>query len=181
MYLLFDVINTVYGVWNLPQALLNAYADHLTRFRAEGTYKRLNFSDEWRKLGAWNHFLDAYKGLQYEGHKLITLSNMPIDVQIDVARSNNINWDFMVPLEAFKTFKPNINAYTLALDLLRIKPEQAMMITANKDFGDLEAAIDIGMKPVWIDYKKTGEKAPDGVLVINVLSDLAPVLRQLSV
>lgn len=122
----------------------------------------------WRFFPTWNDVPPAIHNLRmYMQIKCITLSNNPIDYQIDQLRTSKINFDFMVPLESYHVFKPDVKAYQVACNLLQVAPEDALMVTANKDFGDLEGAASIGMPSVWID-----RKCSDDTYKIKNLMDL---------
>lgn len=129
-----------------------AYLSHIK----QTSWSPLKLPNTWRSTPVWNDTITALHNLRYYSKvKVVTLSNNPIDVQIDQLRWANItaSVDFLVPLEAYHVFKPDVKAYQVACNLLQVAPEDALMVTANKDFGDLEGANAIGMPSVWIDRK----------------------------
>ncbi len=72
-------------------------------------------------------------------------------MQIKLSKFNGIEWDGLIPLEAIRLYKPNPLTYQHVCDVMGIKPEELMMVTANKDFGDLEASASIGCRAKMIE------------------------------
>lgn len=166
---LLDTFNSVYSMATARREEIEAYADHLRRFRESGAWVPLKLPDSWREFAAWPDALDAIPMFQKSGCRCVTLSNGPIDLQIDLARRNNMTWDWMVPLEAYHVYKPDVRAYLAAIGLLKVDPRRTVMITANKDFGDLEAAEQLGMQTAWIDRKceDPERKAPTNLVELH--------------
>lgn len=166
---LFDTYNTVYSMATAKRAEIEAYADHLRRFRETGVWQPLTLPDSWRKFNAWSDALIAMRMFQKSGCRCVTLSNGPIDHQLDLARRSNLIWDWMVPLEAYHVYKPDPRAYLAAIGLMKVDPRRTVMVTANKDFGDLEAAEQLGMQTAWIDRKGQDpeQKAPTNLVELH--------------
>lgn len=146
----FDLNHTVFQMTDIPGEEIAAYLTHI-KYQY---WLPLKLPDSWRTLPIWNDAITAIWNLRmYKGVKCVTLSNNPIDVQIDQASHAKVSWDWMVPLECYKIFKPHQMTYKIACALLKVAPQDALMVTANKDFGDIEGAASIGMPSVWIDRK----------------------------
>ena len=146
----FDTINTVFCIDDLPGWCMDYYAAHLHQYHeVDGVYKPLNFSKEWNTLAA--HW-DARGGIDRLRKRflVVPLSNMPVANLARVSRRNGIHWDATPDLSTRKVFKPNHDAYPIVWQTLGVMPHQVLMVTANKDFGDLEAANDLGMQSVLI-------------------------------
>jgi len=152
----FDTFNTVYAMDRCRRDEIEAYAAHI----AKPDWSPLNLPERWSKLPAWNDVIKALPSLRDE-FICVALSNGPIDVQIALARNSRLDWDFIVPLEAYHVFKPNVRAYQVAVDLVGVHPSEAMMVTANRDFGDLEGAASCGMQSMWIDRKHEAAGYPN--------------------
>ena len=165
----FDLNHTVLQMGVISKEDIENYLSHIK----QPSWSPLTLPDSWRHLQVWSDAITALHKLRYYSRvKCVTLSNNPINVQIDQLKWANITFDFMVPLEAYHVFKPDIKAYQMACNLLQVAPEDALMVTANKDFGDLEGAACIGMPSVWIDRKNEDSKYP-----IKNLMDLVKELQ----
>lgn len=151
----FDTFNTLYSMGDCTREEITAYAAHVNA----PAWSPLTLPDHWRKLPA--HDGEVYVLDQLRRHfRCIAFSNGPVDLQIDLAKHNGVSWDFIVPLEAYLVFKPNLAAYLAAIASVKASPESCLMVTANKDFGDIEGAKAAGMQAIWIDRKKTGSGNP---------------------
>lgn len=157
---LFDTFNTVYNMGACKRSEIEGYARHLKDFRETGVWKPLRFPKNWYTLiGHSDH--PAIHAIRNDGVICATLSNGPVDLQVSLARHNGINWDFIVPLEAYQTFKPMSRAYMAAKNCFpEISYDECLMITANKEFGDIEAARALGMEAIWVDRKHEQENYP---------------------
>jgi FMN phosphatase YigB (HAD superfamily) len=137
----------------------------------DSSWSPLILPTHWRDFNVYADVAPAIYALRmYKQIRCVTLSNNPIDFQIDQLRRTH--FDFMVPLEAYHVFKPDVKAYQVACNLLQVAPEDALMVTANRTFGDLEGANTIGMPSVWIDRKNEDNTYP-----IKNLMDLVKYLK----
>lgn len=139
--LLFDLNNTVYNIKGLPPLALHSYLEVI-----EKTF--------------WEPFLPSPTWLDCEAHpdadeglirlrtkfQIVTLSNNPMWMQIEMARNTGLDFDAIIPLELRHIYKPNPMAYQLALDVLSLEGPECGMVTANKCFGDIEQAEHLGMQ-----------------------------------
>lgn len=147
----FDVFNTVYDLAAVPREEIKAYVDHIQK----PAWEKLRLPKRWRKLPA---FPDAAEGIARlrTQFTVVTLSNGPADVLVDLAKHNGIEWDAIVPIQLNRLYKPRLAAYMVAADMLDIAPRRIMMVTANKTFGDLEGAKTLGMTPMLIRDEEGG-------------------------
>jgi FMN phosphatase YigB (HAD superfamily) len=165
----FDLNHTCLNMLGVGSEDVANYLNHIK----QSSWSPLKLPEYWTTFYTHSDVVTAIWNLRkYLGVKCVTLSNNPIRIQIEQMRFNKLNFDFMVPLEAYHVFKPNIKAYQVACNLLQVAPEDALMITANHDFGDLEGANAIGMPSVWIDRKNEDDTYP-----IKNLMDLVKELK----
>lgn len=144
----FDLNNTCLQMTGATREEIEAYITHIKQ-----PWSPLKLPDHWKRFIPWND-LKALNALQEKGIICCTLSNNPIRLQIEQMQYCRLfEWDFLVPLEAYRVFKPDVKAYQVACNLLQVAPEDALMVTANHNFGDLEGAAMIGMPSIWIDRK----------------------------
>jgi FMN phosphatase YigB (HAD superfamily) len=139
-YIFFDLFGTILDVSNID---LKPYVKQLS----DPVWKPLDLPFQWRYLRPFQDVYDSFDRLREKGYTLISLSNCPIWLQTQICQRREFVFDAAVALEAIKKYKPNIECYKHALELFRIdNPTEAMMVTANKTFGDIEAAKSLGMK-----------------------------------
>lgn len=152
----FDVFNTVFRLDGRPLSERIAYGDHIKK-----KWEPLKLPVEWETLPA---HIDAAVGIDMLRRKYMvaTLSNGPLGLLAKVSKFNHISWDAIVPLELGQVFKPSIGAYMLFAEVLGFKYDEIMMVTANKTFGDLEAADILGMKPQLI--RDSREQCPQTII-----------------
>jgi 2-haloacid dehalogenase len=74
---------------------------------------------------------------------------------VDCSKHNGISWDGILSCEFLGHYKPDAEAYHKGVSLLRLEPEQAMMVAAHP--GDLSAAIKAGLHSAYV--HREGESA----------------------
>lgn len=148
MYILFDCFGTVFNMTNVPKEDLIYYGSILNK----PIWEPLNFPDTWKHIPAHP---DSKQGLELikQNHKIIALSNAPKTLISELSENNGIKWDHIIGLEKYKIYKPNPLAYLTACAELDCKPSECVMISANKNFGDIENSIKVGMRSILIRNK----------------------------
>jgi FMN phosphatase YigB (HAD superfamily) len=147
--LLFDTIGTVFDMSKTKDEDRHAYGAHITAYSgsdADHPWQPLILPKSWRKLPVHPEVRFALQLLRSRC-TIVTCSNMPLDMLLAASKHNGLSWDAIVPLEMFRKFKPTLSLYKDVLDALDFKASETMFVTANKDFGDLEAAEKWGMMP----------------------------------
>lgn len=156
---MFDLFNTVFDMKGINTDEIRDYVNQVKAdFDSDvfQEWKPLSLPAHWSKLPA---FPDSRPGIEKLKQKftVVTMSNAPLGLQGQLSRNSGISWHMTIPLELKRTYKPKPAAYQMVIDLLGVKPEQVLMVTANETFGDLEAARALGMKAVLI-RSETGPK-----------------------
>ena len=151
----FDVFGTVFDLSSVERADLKAYAQHIRK----PEWSPLTLPKSWETLPAHP---DSACGIERLKRKFIvvTCSNGPLGMLARLSKHNGIAWDAIIPLELNRAFKPNLDAYLTVCEVLGVCSTEVMMVTANKDFGDLEAADQLGMAPMLI----RGENGPKDII-----------------
>lgn len=141
----FDVFGTVFDLSGVDREEIRAYAHHIRK----PEWSPLHLPRSWETLPAHP---DAAMGIKWlrEKYLVVTCSNGPLGLLSRLSKHNNVSWDAIIPIEMKKVYKPNPRAYLTVCDLLNVNPDEVMMVTANKDFGDLEATDALGMQPMLI-------------------------------
>lgn len=138
----FDVFGTVFDLSSVPHEEIKDYADHIRK----PEWSPLKLPKSWEKLPAHK---DSRMGIEelYLNYTVVTMSNGPVELLSKISKRNFINWDFIVPLELKKVYKPDPKAYMMICEVFDVQPSEVMMVTANEHFGDIEAATKLGMVP----------------------------------
>ena len=97
----------------------------------------------WHRLTPWP---DSLAGLTMMKQRFIIapLSNGNISLLTAMAKSAGLPWDLILSAELSGHYKPDLESYLHAVELLGLKPEDVMMVAAHR--GDLEAARRCGMR-----------------------------------
>lgn len=147
----FDLNNTVYQIQGVrPDGELAAYGQHLRTCLDNNKWLPLKLPVAWNTLTAHPDAKEGIALLRQKGYKCVSLSNNPLPMQAAQAQHNGIVWDGLTPLEAFRTFKTQPQAYLSVCQIWQCTPADVMMVTANKKFGDLEVSAALGMRPMLI-------------------------------
>lgn len=146
----FDVFGTVFDLASVPREEVKAYVAHIKA----PEWQPLELPVSWFDLKAHP---DAKEGLELlrRRYTIVTLSNGPIRLLTELTKRNDLSWDAIVPIEMARVYKPRLEAYWTVPKLFRCMPSEVLMVTANKTFGDIEAAHSLGMKAALI-------RDPDG-------------------
>jgi HAD superfamily hydrolase (TIGR01493 family) len=153
----FDVFNTVVQFAHVPLEEKKAYADHI-RENDGVTYpwKPLRLPESWEHLPAYPDSAEGLACLR-ERYTVVTLSNGPVGLLAKLSKRNGLAWDLITPLEARQVYKPNTEAYLYLCDVLDVRPDEVMMVTANEKFGDIGSAAKIGMAVRLLRHKWNGK------------------------
>ena len=141
----FDVFGTVVDLSEAPREEVRAYARHIH----QPQWQPLVLPESWARFSAHP---DAALGIARlrQDYLVVTCSNGPLGLLAKLSKHNGISWDAIIPLELNRVYKPSPRAYLTVCEVLGVLPQEVMMVTANKDFGDLEASAALGMTPMLI-------------------------------
>lgn len=144
--ILLDCFGTVFDMENIPSEDINYYGYVIKK----PFWEPLNLPEKWNTIPAFPDSKEAIHKLRHKGYEVVALSNAPASLIEELSKYNKIKLDHIIPLEKYKIYKPNPLAYLTACSELDCKPSDCIMVTANKTFGDLEAAKTIGMKSILV-------------------------------
>ncbi|HSR23617.1 MAG TPA: haloacid dehalogenase type II, partial [Candidatus Eisenbacteria bacterium] len=97
----------------------------------------------WHRLRPWPDAVEGLTRLRH-GHALCTLSNGNVALLVDLARFGGLPFDCIISAELCQAYKPDPRTYRMVPALLRLRPEQAMMVAAHPS--DLRAAAAEGLR-----------------------------------
>ena len=109
--------------------------------------ERQHLNQAWHRLQPWP---DSAAGLGRLRSRFIvtTLSNGNFALLVDLARAGRLPFDCILSAELCQAYKPDPRTYRMVPALLRIEPEQAMMVAAHQD--DLLAAAAEGLRTAFV-------------------------------
>ena len=101
----------------------------------------------WHRLTPWP---DSVAGLQRLRSRFVvaTLSNGNVSLLVDMAKHAGLPWDCILSAEIFHRYKPDLEVYRQAADMLGFAPEQVLMVAAHPS--DLRAAREAGLKTAYV-------------------------------
>jgi 2-haloacid dehalogenase len=134
----------------------------------------------WHRLDAWHEVSDALARLR-ERFILAPLSNGHVTLSIALARRNSLTWDAIFGAEFTQDYKPKPRVYLDAVEALRLKPENVLMVACHSS--DLAAAARCGLRTAHIARPNErgpglGETCPAGPVDVSA-ADLIDLARQL--
>ncbi|MEM7131636.1 MAG: haloacid dehalogenase type II [Chloroflexota bacterium] len=138
----------------------------------------------WHKLPAWPDALEAWSIL-HEHYILSPLTILSISLVVNCSRYNGLLWDAILSCEFIGAYKPQQGVYDAAPRLLRLKPEEIMMVAAHNF--DLVAARKSGLRTAYVRrpdewgadgdlFDKTNEPDPVHDIIVDSFTDLAAQL-----
>lgn len=146
----FDLFGTVFDMSNVPREEIVAYIDHIEK----PEWSPLELPESWVNLPAHP---DSQRGLAllHNRFEVTTCSNCPLGLARAMVERAQLWFDAVTPIEANRVFKPHPRAYFTVCEVMGVPPEAVLMVTANprlgrKDYGDVEAAREVGMQSVLI-------------------------------
>lgn len=162
--IMFDLFGTVFSLDGVPREEIRAYGRHIRK----PEWSPLTLPESWKTLPVKDGAAEAIKLLRDIAF-VVTCTNAPADTQIALC-SNRVPFSMLTYLEQWEVYKPNHKAYTKTVQHYDFLPPEAMMVTANETFGDLEAAKALGIQPCLI--CDNPEVPRDGVLCVKSIQDL---------
>jgi 2-haloacid dehalogenase len=144
--------------------------------------RREELNRGWQHLDPWPEVVDALKGLRRR-YIVAPLTNGTVATVTRMARHGGLQWDCILSSEFAKCYKWNREVYVMAAQLLRLRPDQILMVAAHQ--GDLRAARKTGMKTAFVrrplEYGPAGNPEldtdpKDFDLIVDDFNDLASKL-----
>ncbi|KAI0842880.1 HAD-like protein [Hypoxylon sp. FL0890] len=119
----------------------------------------------WHRMAPWSDVVPALTALKKELElELFVLANGTTRLQLDLVRSSGLEGTFnlLFSSELLGVYKPAPEAYEKAMGLVRVRPEEAVMVAAHAY--DLRAARKLGIKTVYV-YRWTDDRSEDMAVV----------------
>ena len=127
------------------QVLDDVLEKHSTLTLSESERDDLN--EVWHSLSSWPDAADAIKRIRGR-YTTVVLTVLSWSIVVDCSKYNGIGWDGILSCEFLGHYKTDPEAYQAALRLLRLEPDQAMMVAAHKN--DLRGAKAVGLRTAYV-------------------------------
>ena len=101
----------------------------------------------WHRLDPWPDSIPGLRRLKPH-HLIAPLSNGHVRLLTNVAKRAGIPWDLILSAELSRHYKPDEQAYLIALELLDLEPSSVMMVAAHEY--DLKASREFGLRTAYI-------------------------------
>lgn len=146
----FDLVNTVLDVSRVPSADVRAYVKHIYAYRETGVYRKLVVGHGWLKAEPFPEATEGLNLLKAKGFHVVTCSNLPADLQALLSVQLDLPFHDIIDLARVEAFKTAEVCYRFVCSVCNCGPADVVFVSANKDFGDIEASRAIGMTPALI-------------------------------
>lgn len=110
----------------------------------------------WHRLDPWPDVRAGLEALRGQ-HVVAALSNGHTALLVDLARHGDLRFDCLISAEFVRRYKPSRKVYLTAARLLRLEPEEVMLVAAHPV--DLEGARRTGLRSAFINRPR--EYGPD--------------------
>jgi 2-haloacid dehalogenase len=117
---------------------------------------RDELNDVWHRLRVWPDFPAALEKLRGD-FTVVVLTVLSWAIVVDSSRERGLLWDGILSCEFLGEYKPHPEAYLSAVRLLRLRPDQAMMVAAHP--GDLRAASEVGYRTAFVVRRELGNQS----------------------
>ena len=111
------------------------------------TDERDDLNQVWHRLATRPNAVDAIHELR-DSYTVVVLTMLSYAIAVDCSKLNQLNWDGILSCEFLERYKTDARAYQQAAGLLRLKPEEVMMVAAHT--ADLMGAKDAGLKTAYV-------------------------------
>lgn len=102
----------------------------------------------WHTMSAWPDVPPAVEQLKAAGFEVFVFANGTPRLQLDLCKSSGLKFDMLFSSELLGVYKPAPESYRKTLDLVKVKPEESVMVAAHAY--DTRGGKEAGMKTVYI-------------------------------
>ena len=104
----------------------------------------------WHQMDVWEDFPAALEQLRRH-YKVVILSVLSWSILVDSSKHAGISWDGILSCEFLSHYKPMPQSYQQCASLLRLEPQEVMMVAVHPM--DLAAAAHAGLKTGYVKPK----------------------------
>lgn len=131
---------------SLHTVLRDSFPQHQDRFSADVMPQLVA---AWHAQPAWPEVREAIRSLREDlGLEVFVHANGTTRLQLDLTRSSGLDFNMLFSSQLLGHYKPKPEAYNKALELVKLKPEEVVLIAAHAY--DLRGAQACGIRTVYI-------------------------------
>ncbi|KIW13530.1 haloacid dehalogenase, type II [Exophiala spinifera] len=146
--------------------LLDAFLDRTSNLNFKkffSTQVKEHLVSAWHHQDAWPDVAEALSKLKSRSKlEVYVHANGSTRLQLDLVKSAGLHYDMLFSSELLGLYKPAPESYRAAMKLLKLKPDECVMVAAHAS--DLRGAKAVGMKTVYV-YRWTDDIREDQEVV----------------
>lgn len=152
----FNEIHSRFETGEPPEDIDDTHRRVLRQLLGQSEWSRYGSMDDdsiencvaaWHKQQAWPDVVAALPKLR-QAFDILVLANGTTRLQLNITKSSGLSFDMLFSSELLGMTKPDPAIYRRAMELLRRKPEECVMVAAHAY--DLRAAKGAGMQTVYL-------------------------------
>ncbi|KAJ5902874.1 haloacid dehalogenase [Penicillium taxi] len=125
---------------------LEKFPDYQSSFHPDAKKQMI---EAWHSQSAWPDVQKAIETLRGDlDLEVFVLANGTTRLQLDLVRSSGLSFNMLFSSELLGLYKPHQEVYKKALQLVKLKPEEVVMVAAHAY--DLRGAQGCGLKTIYI-------------------------------
>lgn len=130
----------------LRLVLDNQFPQYSSLFTADIVVKLVT---AWHSQTAWPEVQEALRRIREElGLEAFVHANGTTRLQLDLTRSSGLNFNMLFSSQLLGHYKPKPEAYQRGLDLVKLKPEEVVLVAAHAY--DLRGAQQLGIRTIYV-------------------------------
>ncbi|KAM0195764.1 hypothetical protein ACHAPI_006316 [Fusarium lateritium] len=127
-------------------SILDHSPDYKSYFDAQVKERLIN---AWHAQPAWPEVKEAIDSIRNKlGLEVFVHANGTTRLQLDLTRFSGLKFNMLFSSQLLGTYKPDPEAYNKALRLVKLRPEEVVLVAAHAY--DLRGAQDVGIKTIYI-------------------------------
>ncbi|KAJ5872389.1 Haloacid dehalogenase type II [Penicillium soppii] len=128
------------------EVVLDQSPEHQLLFDSEAKAKLIQ---AWHAQKAWPEVSEAIKSLRIKlGLEVFVHANGTTRLQLDLTRSSGLDFNMLFSSQLLGSYKPNPEAYQVGLQLVKLQPEEVVLVAAHAY--DLRGAKKCGLRTVYV-------------------------------
>lgn len=128
------------------EGVLDQFRDHQPTFDSEGKNRMI---EAWHNQPAWPEVENVIRSIRDDiGLEVFVHANGTTRLQLNLILSSGLKFNMLFSSQLLGLYKPKPEAYMKALELVKLQPEEVVMVAAHAY--DLRGAQRCGMKTIYI-------------------------------
>jgi 2-haloacid dehalogenase len=113
------------------------------------TIAKKRLVEAWHSQPAWPEVHQAIQSIREDlGLEVFVHANGTTRLQLDLTRSSRLNFNMLFSSQLLGVYKPSPEAYQKALHLVKLQPEEVVLVAAHAY--DLRGAQNVGLRTIYV-------------------------------